>query len=95
MGKFYIEIDRNFAEKESRPDNVYRFVERFEKSNHSLDQLMTYGKDKNIVETRILQFNVQKCTEIVEIEVTQLKEQLKSSRKQLHFARYALCDVTN
>ena len=75
IGKFYIEIDRNFAEKRGRADNVYRYVERCLKSNQPPDQLMIYGRENHLSEIKTLQSSTKHCTEQVQnlsMEVTEL-----------------------
>ena len=98
IGKFYIKIDSNFARKGSRPDNVYRFVDKFSKSKSisPADQLMFYGIDPEI---KALQASAKHCTEQVQIlntEVADLKEQLQLSKERLyvaHSARFSLFNV--
>jgi len=96
MNIHYLELRIYLEEIEKNPSLVLdRYVENFLSSNHSSDELMTYGRDEHIQEVRNMQSSVQKCTEAVEMlhkETAELKEQLESSRKQLHEAK---CDVTN
>ena len=97
IGKFYIAIDKNVRERGSRPDNVYRFIERVAKSSES-DKLMTYDKGACITELKTMRSELKHCTDHVTSlnrEVNELKQQLEESRKQLHSAQDALRDVTN
>ena len=91
VGKFYMGIDRSFANS-SYPYNLYPYVEKFTSASHALDELMTYkGTDKHVIEVKSLQSNVQKCTETVEMlntEVGELKQQLAVTASKMCFTRY-------
>ena len=101
IGSFYIEIDRHFADKGSRTDNVYRYVDTFIQSNYPPNHLMSYsGISKSVHqnEVEVLKSEVSHCTEQLQtlnIEVVELRQHLQSSREQLQSARIALRDVTN
>ena len=97
IGAFYIEIDENMKKKGSRPDNVYRFVDKTVKSNCSLG-LMAYHPDNHQTEMKALQSDLSCCTKQVETlnsDVSKLKQQLEASRQELQVARCSLRDVTN
>ena len=68
------------------------------KSNQPPDQLMIYGHENHLSEIKTLQFSTKHCTEQVQklsMEVTELKQQLESSKKQLHSAHCVLRGITN
>ena len=98
IGKFYIAIDSNFKEKGSRPDNVYRFIERITKSQQQSDKPMVYVKDLYRKEVKDLTSQLKQCNEqLIELntECSELKQQFKDSRDQLGASKIALGDITN
>lgn len=57
---------------------------------------MSHGPDKAAAEMKIMQ--TQDCTKQVQqftSEYCELKRKFEASRRQLHCAQQALCDVTN
>ena len=96
IGKFYIAIDRNLRER-SRADNVYRFIERVAKSTQLPDEVMKYD-DNSDIHIKSVRVELKQSTEKVEtlsMELSELRQQLEASRRQLHSANCALRDVTN
>ena len=94
IGKFYLAIDKNLQGKGGRPDNIYRFIERVTSATDS-DEVMIY---KGVTELNAMQAEVKHCTENVSTlscQVSELKQQLEESTKQLQAAKCALRDITN
>ena len=97
IGKFYIAIDSNFKEKGSRPDNVYRCIERISKSQQQSDKPMVYVKDLYCKEVKDITSQLKQCNEqLIELntECSELKQQFKDSRDQLGAFKLALRDIT-
>ena len=61
VGKFYIAIDKNLQEKEMRPDNAYRFVEKLVTSSLPRNTVVNYNLEKNTVKE--LETEVKQCSE--------------------------------
>lgn len=99
IGKFYIAIDAKLQARGSRPDNVYRLIERISRSQS--DQPMNYGNVQGHIwrrEIKELRSEVAVCNQDLEEiarECEQLREQFKSSQLQLRNTQQALRDVTN
>lgn len=97
IGKFYIAIDKHLRERGSRPDNVYRFIEKVANMQPSAaEKIMMY--DNSITKLKVMQAEVRSCTEDLrkmDAEVANLRDQLKQSRDKLHSTQCALRDVTN
>lgn len=94
IGRFYATIDRNFREKGSRPDNIYRFVERIVASKRQSDEPMVY----NIQVIKEIKSQLKKCSEQIDelhAECTELRQKFEISRNQLRCAKLALHDTTN
>ena len=96
IGKFYISIDAQLRAKASRPDNVYRFIERISKSKS--DQFVDYGDHARRTEIKELRSDVTRCNHKLQQmarEYEQLREQFKASQSRLQSTEQALRDVTN
>ena len=93
-GKFYCGIDSNLKEKGSRPDNIYRFVERVISSRRHSEELMLY----NTQPTKSMSIHLKKCSEQLEIlnlEYTELRSKFEKTKSQLRSTKFALRDITH
>ena len=94
IGKLYCSIDINLKEKGSRPDNIYRFVERIISSDHHSEDLMMYDTQP----AKSMSIHLKKCSDQLEMlnsECTELKSKFEKTRSQLRSTKSALRDVTN
>ncbi len=94
IGKLYFGIDSNLKEKESRPDNAYRFVERIISSSRNSEERMLY----NTYPIKSMISQAKKCIDELETlnaGCVELKTKLKKTKTQLKSTRHALQDVTN
>ena len=94
IGKFYCSIDVNLKEKGSRPDNIYRFVERIISSDRHSEDLMMYDTQP----AKSMSIHLKKCSDQLEMlnsECTELKSKFEKTRSQLRSTKSALRDVTN
>ena len=96
IGRFYNSIDPTLNAKGSRPDNVYRLIERISRSTQPPNTMMSYGtSDKSTVEVQMEASSCTKHVEAMSFECIQLREKLEVSHKQLSCARKALQIITN
>ena len=95
IGKLYCTIDDNFQEKESRPDNIYRFVDNIVSSKIRLsNDPMPY----NIPVIKSTGTMLKYCTKTIQelnAECADLRAKMEVSRSQLMMKSRALRDVTN
>ena len=96
IGKFSMLIDKNLSSKGWRVDYVYRFINKLCKRGKP-DELMSYGMDRQVIETRAAQRDLEECTDHAEnltLKVSDLKKQLAVSKKKLHSAQLCLKELT-
>lgn len=94
IGKLYCGIDANLKEKGSRPDNIYRFVERIVSSDRHSEDLMMYDTQP----VKSMSIHLKKCSDQLEMlnsECTELKSRFEKTKSQLRSTKSALRDVTN
>ena len=94
IGKLYSGIDSNLKEKGSRPDNIYRFVERIVSSQRHSEELMPYDTQQ----VKSMSIDLKKCSEQVEMlnsECTELRGKFEKTRSHLRSTKTALGDITN
>ena len=94
IGKLYCGIDVNIKEKGSRPDNIYRFVERIISSDHHSEELMVYDTQP----AKSMSIHLKKCSDQLEMlnsECTELRSKFEETKSQLRSTKSALRDVTN
>ena len=94
MGKFYIAIDKNLQEKEMRPDNAYRFVEKLVTSSLPRNTVVNYNLEKDkvkVLESEVKQCNdqIQKLTE----DFAAMKLQLEDTKREFNITQHALGDA--
>ena len=64
LGKFYIAIDANLKLKGSRPDNVYKFIDKLSQSQS--DDMMNYGRMQECIrkqELRDMRHEIDICNQ--------------------------------
>lgn len=91
VAKFYLAIDKNLNERGGRLDNIYRFIERV--SRLDPDKLMCYKYSTESACSALKQ-STNTISGLVD-EIQLLKQQLASSREQLHSANLALRGITD
>ena len=93
IGRLYFTIDCNF-QSESRPDNIYRFVENIVSSGRPLDSPMLY----NLSVVKSTSSLLKKChTEIEELdaECMALRKEVDAKRTAMKAVTRTLRDITN
>ena len=98
IGKFYIAIDDNLKTKGSRPDNIYRFIERAITSKRLLlENPMEYGLDMlHRREVKVMKLKLAECNEEIEeltTKCSQLKDEFTLSKEQLKANEKVLNDA--
>ena len=94
IGKLYCGIDLNLKEKGSRPDNIYRFVERVISSQRHSEELMLYDTQP----AKSMSVHLKKCSEQVEmlnLQCAELRSKFEKTKSQLRSTKSALRDITN
>ena len=89
-------IDKNLLSKGWRVDYVYRFIDKLCK-HAKPDELILYGMDRQVIETRVAQRDLEEYTDYAEnlmLKVSDLKKQLAVSRKKLRSAQLCLKELT-
>lgn len=93
VGKLYCAIDVNLKEKGSRPDNIFRFVERIVSSEHHSEELMLYDTQP----AKSMSIHLKKCSDKLEMlnaECTELRSKFEKPKSQLR-STSTLRDVSN
>lgn len=102
VGKFYMRIDHNLKQKGSRPDNIYRFVERVILSDEPDSSFMSYGIGYQQIHhlrrelkehTHLLQSLETKLT-VTDTELDIVKRKLDSAEEELLQAKRAAENAT-
>lgn len=94
IGTLYCGIDVNLKEKGSRPDNIYRFVERIISSARHSEELMMYDTQP----AKSMSIHLKKCSDQLEklnSECTELRSKFEKTKSQLRSTKSALRDITN
>ena len=76
VGKFYIAIDEQLKQKGSRPDCIYRFIDRLVSSAKPSTDLVIYGKNFELE-------NLQQEVASLSTKLQQKEEELRILREQL------------
>ena len=90
VGKFYMAIDHNLKQKGSRPDNIYRFVEKIVQSDEPDCSYVNYGIGYQIhhlkrelkEHDRLIKRLESKLTE-TDTELDMMKRKLRAAEKTL------------
>jgi len=103
LGQLYIAIDPSLQAKHSRPDNVYRFIEKVAGSQYFQPKLMNYNFKEN--EKLQLQTKVKEhVTQMEELatnfssikqELESTEQELQNTKKDLEATKHTLEDITN
>ena len=80
IGKLYCSIDSNLQEKGSRPDNIYRFVERIVSSKRHSEERMPYDTQR----AESMPVQLKKCTSQLEELNSECTELKKMSLRKLN-----------
>ena len=86
IGKFYMSIDKNLSSKGLCVDYVHKFIDKLCKRGKH-DELVPYGMDRQVIETRAAHMDLEECTDHAEnlmLKVSDLMKQLAVSSKRLH-----------
>ena len=96
LGKFYIAIDRSLQEKEMRPDNAYRFIDKLVASTSPRNTTVSYNHEKGAIKE--LKSDLKQCTDELQkltADFAAMKLQLEDTKKELNTTQNALGDVIN
>ena len=103
VGKFYMGIDHNFKQKGSRPDNIYRFVEKIILSDEPDSSPMNYGIGYQQIHhlrrelkdhTHLIQDLESKLT-VTDTELDIVKRKVDSAEEELVQAKRAAENATH
>lgn len=94
IGRFYMAINCHLKEKGSRPDNVYRYIDKITSSKRESAESMVYY----IHGMKEISSQLKKCSEKIEglnAECTQMRQRFEISRNQVRTVKLALRATTD
>ena len=103
VGKFYMAIDHRLKQKGSRPDNIYRFVEKIILSDEPDFSYMRYGTGyqqihqlrRELKEHDHLIKNLESKLTVTDTELDVVKKKLDTAEEELAEAKCAAEKVTH